>query len=245
MPKNSSTKEVKKVTVGIVLGWFFGIIFLMMAIRNMFNGVGYISSAIFIILAALVVLPPMNNYIKKKYNWALSGGVKVIVVFILFMLFFSSLKYAPIANEITKPATDNLKDSLGIDNTPPEQQEIQPPKRTKSATLTIDRVTETAANLDKIRVTITNAGDVSFTPKFDVKVTNENGKVKCEGSPWFGIGSLGPGEKKTDEIQILDCTFNEDGDYKVNVELLDEDFNKLASASKVLTVAYWDQFNIG
>ena len=67
----------------------------------------------------------------------------------------------------------------------------------------------------------------------------------CEDSPLFDIGSLEPGEKKTDEIQILACIFNEDGDYNVNVDLLDENFNKLGSASKVLTVEYWDQFNIG
>jgi len=113
----------------------------------------------------------------------------------------------------------------------------------KSASLTVDRVVETVANLGDIRITVSNTGDVSINPQFDVTVTDSSGKTVCEDSPMFGIGSIPSGEKKTDEIQILGCMFNEDGTYLVKVDLLDEDYNKLDTSSKSLTVDYWDQFD--
>ncbi len=125
----------------------------------------------------------------------------------------------------------------------PEEQE-PPEQKIKSATLTIDRVTETAANLGNIRITIKNTGDVTIYPKFDVYVFDSGENEICSDSPLFGIGSIAVGKQKTDEIQIISCIFNEDGDYTVKVDLLDEDFNKLDTAEKTLTVNYWGQFQL-
>lgn len=116
-----------------------------------------------------------------------------------------------------------------------------PTQKIKSATVNIDRVVETVANLDNIRLTIVNTGDVSIRPKFDVVVTDSSGKTVCEGSPMWGIGSISAGETKTDEIRIF-CTFEKDGDYKVKVDLLDENYKKLDSGEKTLTVKYWGKF---
>jgi hypothetical protein len=115
-------------------------------------------------------------------------------------------------------------------------------KKIKSATLEILKVTELVANLDKIRVKIVNTGDVSITPQFDVVVTSSSNEVVCEGSPMFGVGTIGAGKNKTDEINLLGCSFSEDGDYNVKVDMLDQDFNKLDSATKKITISYWKQF---
>jgi hypothetical protein len=115
----------------------------------------------------------------------------------------------------------------------------------KSGTLLVDRVTVTAANLDKIRVTIENTGDVAFAPKFDVFAIGTTGETVCEGSPFFGSGSVAAGKQVTKEIQILACIFNQDGDYTVKVDMLDSDFNKLDSGEKTVTVSYWGSFGLG
>ena len=116
--------------------------------------------------------------------------------------------------------------------------------KVKSGTIVVDKATVTAANLYPIRVTIINTGDVSFRPKFDVYAIDDSETTICEGSPLFsGFEPIKPGEKVTEEIQIFGCIFREDGDYTIKVDMLDEDYNKLSSSQKVVTVNYWGQFS--
>lgn len=113
-----------------------------------------------------------------------------------------------------------------------------------SGTLDIERLTVTAANLQPIRLTIKNTGEASFIPKFDITVTDNSGEAVCEGSPLFGVGSITAGNQITTEITLLVCILKKDGDYMVEVMMLDENYKRLDSDQKSFTVNYWGQFNI-
>ncbi len=74
------TKETK-ITLGLIIGWILG---LLVGIA----GVGLLFTepvpGILFILLALILLPPANRMLKDKFNISLSGGVKVVLVILLF-----------------------------------------------------------------------------------------------------------------------------------------------------------------
>lgn len=237
----SKKKEVRKITLGLIVSWVLGVLFGISAIRFILQGA--MKSGTALLVASLILLPPVNRFIKKEFNFELSKGVKIVVVIILLIVYgvylpketpAETIEISPpkLLPELTEPQPE----------TEPETPKPTPVKKVKRATISIDRVVETVANLDSIRVTIANTGDVSIRPKFDVIVTDSSGKKVCEGSPMFGIGSVDIGEKKTDEIRLVGCMFEKDGTYNVKVDLLDEDYKKLDSGEKPLTVKYWGKF---
>jgi len=121
-------------------------------------------------------------------------------------------------------------------------EEIQPKEepqkqKVKSATLSIDKIQIQLTNLYPTRVTVTNTGDVPVSPIFDLYVYQEDKEI-CAGTPTFAFlfESIESKEKKTDEITLLGCLFEENGDYTMRIDLLDSDFNKLDSKTKTFTV---------
>lgn len=234
-------KEIKRITAGFIFSWIFGVLFLIMGVGII--GQGSYFGGILIVLCSVMIIPYFNKLIRDKFNLEISGGIKFLLVIAIFILMgFSMANLSSSTETIVKP-TENI-------NSPQNVQDSQAPQTTatnqkvKSATINIDRVVETAANLGAIRITVTNTGDVSINPKFDVRVTKDSGSIICEDSPMLGIGSISAGEKVTDEIQIFVCTFEKDGTYDVTVDLLDENYNKLDTSSKDLEVNYWGSFGL-
>ena len=78
------TKEIKKITLGLVLSWVLGVLFLVNGFAFLFEGV--IITGVSLILASLILLPPINNLVKEKFNFELSGGLKVVLVIILLII---------------------------------------------------------------------------------------------------------------------------------------------------------------
>jgi hypothetical protein len=247
-------KEVKKITLGLILSWIFGVLFGISGLTFLFNG-GIIAGGS-LILASLILLPPMNKFIKEKFNFELSRGLKVTLVIILFVIYAVSLpssnifnndvKVQPTAN-VNQPSESSTSTNAQTQQPPTQTTPTTPPKqKVKSATLSIDRVQIQVANLYPTRVTVANTGDVSISPKFDLYVYDTNDNEVCSGSPMFDeIRTLSSGEKQTGEISIMGCMFQKDGTYTLKVDLLDENYNKLDSATKDFSVNYWGQFDLG
>lgn len=239
------TKETKKITLGLILSWIFGVLFGISRLTFLFSG-GIIACGS-LILASLVLLPPMNKFVKEKFNFELSRGLKITLVIILFVIYAVNLPSSNIFNDDVKiQPTENVNqpsETSTPSNTQTQPQE--PPKqKVKSATLSIDRVQIQLANLYPTRVTVTNTGDVSISPKFDLYVYDSNNNEVCSGSPLFDeIRTLSSGEKQTGEISIMGCMFEKDGTYTLKVDLLDADYNKLDSATKDFSVNYWGKFD--
>lgn len=79
------TKETKKITLGLILSWVLGVIFGISGVSFLFTG--SIVSGGSLILASLILLPPMNRFSKEKFNLELSRGLKIILVIILLVIY--------------------------------------------------------------------------------------------------------------------------------------------------------------
>lgn len=74
------TQKVKKITLGLVVSWIFGIVFLLAGAMTLASHVG---GGILIIIAALIALPPVSKLMAEKLKFTLSGGLKFFVIIIL------------------------------------------------------------------------------------------------------------------------------------------------------------------
>lgn len=75
---------VVKVTLAGISGWFFGILFFITGLINIFwgNDQGF---GIFIILLSLIYFPWFNHLLKEKAGFSIPSAVKIIVgLFILW-----------------------------------------------------------------------------------------------------------------------------------------------------------------
>jgi len=78
-------KEIKKITLGGILSWIFGIIFA-------FAGLGAFTSSSFVagftmLIMGAVLLPPVNKLFKEKMNFELSKGIKIAIIIIGLIIF--------------------------------------------------------------------------------------------------------------------------------------------------------------
>jgi len=99
--KENKQKEVKKITLGLVLSWIFGIIFGLVGFISLI--IGDILSFFCFSLASFVLFPPTNKFMRKKFNLELSKGVKIILVIVLIGISFSVHN----SNESLKESYDN------------------------------------------------------------------------------------------------------------------------------------------
>lgn len=73
--------EETKITLGLIIGWILGVLVGIAGVGLLFTEP--IPGILFILLA-LVLLPPASRILKDKFNLSLSGGVKVVLVIVLF-----------------------------------------------------------------------------------------------------------------------------------------------------------------
>lgn len=244
MKEEKHHKEVKKIGALSVLGWIFGILF-------MLSGLGWMTQHFFtgllVLASGLIIFPPFNKSLRNKFNFELTIWLRVLLSFILLSLAVyvnSGVSSNNNLENINNQIQQNQQEiATQIEEQPKQETEIK--QKVKSASLIIDKVQIQLANLYPTRVTVSNTGELSISPKFDVYVYNGNGDEVCSGSPIIDeFSTISPGGKKTGEFSILGCMFKEDGTYSLKIDLLDENYKKLDTKSKDFEVNYWGQFNL-
>jgi hypothetical protein len=103
----SSEKPKKKMSLGLIAGWFFGIIFLLQGISYTLGGP--FVSGICLLVASVITLPPLNNSLQNKINVSLSRGLRIFLVFLL-LIFASAGAAADVAsnnNDDTNPSSSS------------------------------------------------------------------------------------------------------------------------------------------
>jgi len=115
-------KTSKKITVGLMLSWIFGILFTWTGIISVFSEP--IPGIVMLIMAA-VILPPVNKLVDEKWKFHLSGGMKVVVIIIGFIIFGSTVDTSkqqsnqpPVQLEQSVSNTEKKKDEIN----PTEEQ---------------------------------------------------------------------------------------------------------------------------
>ena len=77
--------EQQKGPVGKILGWIFGIVFLLMGLVGVINADFFLG--IVVVVMGLAILPPMTPFVKKKWGLHLTFLKKGIVLLVGFFLF--------------------------------------------------------------------------------------------------------------------------------------------------------------
>lgn len=80
---NKQTTPSKKITVGLILSWFFGCLLSLAGIPIVFS---VPRQGLVMLIMAAVLLPPINKIVEEKFNFRLFGGVKVVVIIIGFII---------------------------------------------------------------------------------------------------------------------------------------------------------------
>lgn len=96
--ENKSIPE-RKITLGFVVSWILGFLIGIAGIPFLFQG--QILSGIIFIIIALILLPPVSQYVKEKSGFSLSGGLKVALVIVLMIVAFSvsgTNSFAPVSS---------------------------------------------------------------------------------------------------------------------------------------------------
>lgn len=80
---NTSSEKTRHITLSLVFSWIFSIFVGVPAIMMLFSqtAVGLVS-----LIAALIVFPPAIKFLKDKFNFSLSRGLKIVSVLILLII---------------------------------------------------------------------------------------------------------------------------------------------------------------
>ncbi len=81
----TAEKSPKQITASFILSWFFGVIFLIWTAVIFQNG--NIASGLVVLLCALLLIPPVKQFISKKLNVQFSGGMVALVILVGFIFF--------------------------------------------------------------------------------------------------------------------------------------------------------------
>lgn len=123
--ENIQEDQVQKITIGFVISWIFGLLFGLAAIVGFLAG-DY-APAFVILLISIIILPPFTRLFKEKFNFELSRGLKIAVIFILILITGS------VVPDTTDPTT--IKPSDDSQQTPIETEQKSTPILTSKVSL--------------------------------------------------------------------------------------------------------------
>src|SRR3989344_833362 len=81
MASPATASAPQKITLGLLVGWMLGVLFMLTAITMLISKP---IAGLSLLAASLILLPPVIELIQKRGNFHLSGGVKFILVSVLF-----------------------------------------------------------------------------------------------------------------------------------------------------------------
>jgi predicted PurR-regulated permease PerM len=93
MNNNVVPKRTKTITLRYILGWIFGIVFVLLGFVASFDS--NLFAGIFAFAIAVVILPPVSKVIEEKYDLVFSGGVKSVLVVVMLFGFGYFFKTSP------------------------------------------------------------------------------------------------------------------------------------------------------
>ena len=115
---SEQTTPSKKISVGLILSWIFGVLFALTGIVSVFSEP--IPGLVMLIMAA-VLLPPVTKLVDQKWKFHLSSGMKIVVIIIGLIIFGATI------------------DTSNVSST----QQTEPPKEEQQATQNEDVINET------------------------------------------------------------------------------------------------------
>lgn len=102
MSSQVTTSAPRKITLGLIIGWVLGIFILLPAVSLLAKQP---ATGLALLVASLLLIPPSIAFIQKKGHFQLSGGVKFILVVVLFAVAGGTMDRSqlPAATEANQP----------------------------------------------------------------------------------------------------------------------------------------------
>ncbi len=158
-----SKKEVKKITLGLVLSWVLGILFLLAGLGAFMELL--FSEGIILLIMSAILLPPVNDMFREKMNFELSTGIKIVLLLICFTIFGAITNSNNFStNTTTQTIVDNTE-STQVEN---QNTEIKEPKEiiySMNQSIPVDYLVYNVFRAE----TFTEMGDSAFKKKTNGK----------------------------------------------------------------------------
>ena len=112
--------EPKKITLSLIFRWIFGLFFLFVGLGTAL-GHEY-SAAVFMILGAFVLIPPISQLVESKLNISLSGALRLVIAILLVGFAFATPPNTPSTvndseihkSSLSQSTTDSSKTATSI-----------------------------------------------------------------------------------------------------------------------------------
>lgn len=108
---SEQTTPNKKISVGLILSWIFGVLFVLTGIVSVFSEP--IPGLVMLIMAA-VLLPPVTKLVDQKWKFHLSSGMKIVAVIIGLIIFGATVDTSDVSN--TQQAESQKEEQQAIQN---------------------------------------------------------------------------------------------------------------------------------
>jgi len=129
MSSESTSESTTHITFGLVIGWVFAVIVGVPGIMSLFEPGGF-AAGLFLILAALVALPPANAYLKTKAHVSLSGTLRVVIIIVLCIMSGALMPRASAEKGVSVPATPDTPAPAEQGAAPTSTSQVSPPQPT-------------------------------------------------------------------------------------------------------------------
>lgn len=175
---SEQTTPSKKITVGLILSWIFGVLFALTGIVSVFSEP--IPGLVMLIMAA-VLLPSVTKLIDQKWKFHLSGGMKIIVIIIGFIIFGATIDTSKVSttqqNEPPKEEQQATQNENVVNETTTTEQvnEEQPQPETKQQA-TNEEKTETIPTNEKAEI----PEETQPAPAPSITVSQKNAVAKAK-----------------------------------------------------------------
>ena len=171
---NEITIPSKKITVGLIFSWMFGLLFALAGVVSVFSEP---ILGITMLVMSAVLLPPINKLVDRKWKFHLSGGIKTLVIIIGFFTIGLTTDTSntveqqnnqpQIKQEQKQPASNTEQQKVKIGDVimpdreietimneevePPEEPEVAPTSDEKQSETVEEKQTETLSQKNAIR----------------------------------------------------------------------------------------------
>jgi len=164
---SEQTTPSKKITVGLILSWIFGLLFALTGIVSVFSEP--IPGLVMLVMAT-VLLPPVTRLVDQKWKFHLSKGMKIAVIIIGLIIFGATVDTSNVSTTQKSEASKEEQQILNNETITEEAREEQPQTET-NAQANNEEKTETIPTSDEEKV---EAPEDEPTPTLIETVSQKN-----------------------------------------------------------------------
>ncbi len=118
--EQNQSKAHTKITIGLILSWGLGVLAAISGVTLLFSK---LLTGILMLLLAAVLLPPVNKFVADKWHFLISGGLKFVLVIILFGVIGATMSTDSTSNSKTStvPSAEQVDKADVEDNSVPRE----------------------------------------------------------------------------------------------------------------------------